>query len=522
MPVLRPYQEAAVGNIVGLVNSGLSPVVAAPTGSGKTVMGVAAVMRLSRRALWIAHRRELIHQAAEAVREAGGHVGLILAGEPRNDEAPIQIASVQTLARRSIPDCDLLVIDEAHHATGPSYKAVIGAFKRRFGLTATPFRLDGKGLGEAGFDEIVTAAFCDDLCATGVLHKPRVFAGASANLDGVHKTAGDFNLGELGTAVRTAALQGQIVSNWQRLAKGKRTVCFCVDLAHADQVQTAFREAGVFVETVDGKTPKIARASALARLAAGLTEVLINVGVLTEGWDLPSLECAIAARPTSSLCLHLQMLGRVMRACPGKEGALVLDHAGNTHRHGFVTDRHEYSLESRVGRSAGMGEGEAAAKTCRECQAVVPVGCLSCPECGAVLVEKVAPSETEEDLVEITARQKRAEETIEQRRTFWRRTWWGQNQKHASEQGSLWDLNHDTEKADSISSAIYHARYGEYPIFIGEALFERGNVPQNALASMRSRWRKLGEKKGWPPAKIAWFVNKCTLDANTKRIEVTA
>ena len=151
-----------------------------------------------------------------------------------------------------------------------------------------------------------------------MLHRPKVWASQSPDLRGVKVIAGDYSLGALASRTNTAELNANIVATWQKHAAGKRTVAFAVDVAHSKAITEAFVAAGVPAEHIDGRTYE--RDTVLARLARGQTLVVSNCMVLTEGWDLPALECAIIARPTASLNLHLQMIGRVMRAAEGKSG----------------------------------------------------------------------------------------------------------------------------------------------------------------------------------------------------------
>ncbi len=374
---LRDYQAKAVERLIEVIDR--RPILVAPTGSGKTVMAVALAERLRLPTLWLAHRKELIEQAATRLQAHGLVCGIIMAGVPPMPLAPVQVASVQTLIRRDKPRAGLVIIDECHHATADSYQAILDAYPnaRVIGLTATPFRLDGRGLGDL-FGELVVAARTDELCDAGVLHRPRVWCSKSPDLRGIKVLAGDYQLGALAERTNTPELNADIVQTWLKRAAGKRTVAFAVDVEHSKAIARAFREAGVPAEHLDGTLPPHLRQQVLERLASGETLVVSNCMVLTEGWDLPALECAIIARPTASLNLHLQMIGRVMRACEGKDGAIVLDHAGNHHIHGLVTRRLEYSLNGdRVGESEPLG-----LRRCRACGLLFELYLYACPECG--------------------------------------------------------------------------------------------------------------------------------------------
>jgi DNA repair protein RadD len=392
---LRPYQSRAVAMTLAAVAGsrtvrGKNPVLVAPTGSGKTVMGCAIVREYTsenKKVLWLAHRKELIEQAAATIAANAGlnfPPGIIMAGVPEFTMSSVQVASVQTLVRRNVPDVDLIIIDEAHHATADGYLNIIKQSKAPIvGLTATPFRLDGRGLGDI-FNDIIVAEYTDNLCASGVLHAPKVYAGHSPDLRGVKKSMGDYSTSALVDRMNQTGLIGDIVETWKAKAcldgVGKKTVAFAVNVEHSQHIAAQFRDAGIRAEHIDGSTPKVERTATLARLRSGETQIVCNCMILTEGWDLPALECAIIARPTASLNLHLQMLGRIMRAADGKDGCIVLDHAGNHHMHGLVTRRIEYSLNGRiVGEKDPLG-----LRRCGACQLLFDPKLDACPECGWV------------------------------------------------------------------------------------------------------------------------------------------
>ena len=379
--LLRDYQRRAVDAVKAALPR--RPVLVAPTGSGKTVMGSAVVVEVDVPTVWLAHRRELVTQAAETLRGYGLTVDILMPGCP----APVQqsptrvvVASKDTLIlRREKPAARLIVIDEAHHVAAGTYRKLLASYPDALvlGLTATPFRLDGRGLGDT-FGELIVAAYTDELVADGTLHAPRVFAARHPDLRGVRMIAGDYSLGQLSQRANTTELTGDIVKTWTLRAGGMKTVCFAIDVNHSKGIVNAFRAAGIPAEHIDGTSTD--RDAILARLRSGETYVVSNCQVLTEGWDLPALEAAIIARPTASLCLHLQMIGRIMRACEGKTGCLVLDHAGNHHVHGLVTRRLTYSL---AGKTTGTSE-PLGLKSCPECYLLVPVSARQCGECGYV------------------------------------------------------------------------------------------------------------------------------------------
>ncbi len=376
----RPYQAKAHDQVIEHLAD--NPVLTSPTGSGKTFIATRIIRTLDRRTIFLAHRRELIHQAADSLRGYGLDVGIIMAGEAATPNAQVQVASVQTLLRREPPRADLLVIDEAHHVCSASLTRLVEAYPGipRLGLTATPFRADNRGLGSA-FGRIIVAATPAELVRDGTLVEPVVYAPADPSLDGVRKRGGDYAVGELAERMGKRKLVGDVVQTWLRMANGRRTVCFAVNVAHSQSIVGEFRTRGVAAEHLDGTTSKAQRDAILYRLRTGYTTVVSQCQVLTEGWDLPTLEVAIVARPTASLCLHLQMVGRIMRVADGKAGAVVLDHAGNHLRHGVVTQALTYSLEDGA-QPAASRDGEVGMKRCTACYLLIAAGSSVCPACG--------------------------------------------------------------------------------------------------------------------------------------------
>lgn len=384
---LRPYQRAGLDATIAALDR--RPILALPTGGGKTFTAAQLILETGRRTLWLAHRRELILQAAGAIAKLGLDVGAIMPGIEPRPKASVQVASIQTLRRRTAPAAELVIVDECHHARARTYRDVLGIYPGVpiVGLTATPFRLDGQGLGDI-FGEIVVGAYADDLCADGTLIEPVVYAPDVPDMTGVELKNGDFNCRQAATRMTKAKLIGDIVQTWKQRAPGARTVVYATNVEHSRQIERAFKAAGVRVEHLDGNTPKAQRDAILHRLRIGYTTIVCNVGVLEEGWDLPALDCAIIARPSGSLAWHLQVIGRIMRGAEGKRAAIVLDHAGNHLRHGPVTQRITYSLADRVGDRRGGGDDASSCKRCPKCFRVVARSAPACPECKHVFTGK--------------------------------------------------------------------------------------------------------------------------------------
>ena len=394
---LRPYQTAALDEIRDAMRAGKRRVMLQlPTGGGKTLTAAAmlvAALSKGSRSLFVAHRKELIDQTVSTFARLGElRLGVIRAGDRRRDpEAPIQIASIQTLVRRSRPEAQIVFIDEAHRAAAKSYLSLLEDYPEAFfvGLSATPCRSDGKPL--TMFGHMVHGATYAQLIADGFIVAPDVYGTPIlADLSTVRTTAGDYNAADLEEAVNKRALIGNMVSEWTRRSGGRRTVVFAVSVAHSQAIVAQFAREGVRAEHLDGTTPEIERSSILARLASGETTVVSNVGVLCEGWDLPACKCLVLARPTKSLALYMQMAGRILRPWQGVT-PVILDHGGNVDRHGLPHEDREWSLTEKAKRDPRAPP----LRACPECFAMVTAALRACPHCGAEFPAAVSPEPPE-------------------------------------------------------------------------------------------------------------------------------
>ncbi len=387
--MLRPYQHQAISDLRAAYRQGArAPLLVAPTGMGKTVVFSAithGAAQRGRRVLILVHRRELITQASSKLAGAGVPHGIIAAGFPASDQ-PVQVASVQSLARRLLSiTCspDLVVIDEAHHAVAGTWLSVLSHWPEAYllGVTATPVRQDGRGLGSV-FDRLVLGPSVADLISHGFLAPSRVYAPPPiADLSGLKVRAGDYRPEQAAEAMDRPTVTGDAIGHYQRLCKQKRAIAFCCSAQHADSVNTAFNRQGVPAATLLGTTPPEQRDRVVRQFAAGTIRVLVTVDVVSEGFDCPAAEAAILLRPTQSEGLYLQQVGRVLRPAPGKAAALILDHVGNVHRHGFPDDHRDWSLEDRPKRARGDGAAAPTVRTCEVCFAAFPPQPI-CPCCG--------------------------------------------------------------------------------------------------------------------------------------------
>lgn len=395
---LRKYQIEAIAGLRRMAAAGHRKILlVAPTGSGKTTI-IAELIHLSAsrgsRIYFLAHRKELLDQCSARLDEWDVDHGVFQAGHRQWDPwKRVQVASVMTMRNRlnkvdertgeRVFDTqpDIVIIDEAHRSTADSYTEIVEMFPSAvvIGMTATPCRLNGRPLGMF-YQEMMIAAQPRELVDEGFLMEPEIYAPARVDLSNVKSRAGDYSREELEELIDKPKLTGDIVDHHRSLMwPGSRTVVFATTVAHSEHLADAFTRAGVRVASVDGQTDGALRDRILADLRSGKLQVVCNVNLLTEGWDLPHLDAAILARPTKSLALYLQMVGRVLRTARGKNRAIILDHADNVRAHGFPTEDRLWSLEEGAPRRLPESPG---VKNCLECGYVVETGTLECPRCG--------------------------------------------------------------------------------------------------------------------------------------------
>lgn len=479
-PALRPYQERAVAAALAARNTGTRRLVlVAPTGAGKTEMASALIDAVGERALFLVHRLELVEQAATRFRRHGMHVGVIQGDTEPDADAPVQVASVQTLAHRTRPPADLVVVDEAHHAVAESFAAILDAYPEAFvvGITATPYRLDGRGLGTL-FEEILVAAQPRELVELGYLVWPRIYTAPPPDLTGIRKVAGDYAVAALSD--RMVRLAGRVVESWQQRADNRRTVVFAVDIAHSEALRDGFLGAGIAAEHFDGGDDRETRRDVLARFASGATRVLCNCSLISEGFDLPEIGVVQMARPTASRALYKQQVGRAMRPADGKTDCLLLDNAGNFARFGDPLDVEEYSLTAGVKVPRPLP-----VKTCKQCFAVIPAASPTCPYCGyAPPAQVTRVTESEDELVEASSLVSRYQRMGEDERV----DLYAGLVKQAEECGyrigwAAWQFKN---------------KFGEWPPDFVKARVEVGGAgPQEALRRWVAEAKSKGYKQGW-------------------------
>lgn len=396
--MLRPRQTQLVERTLAALGQHGNTLAVAPTGSGKTIMLSAVTGRVltepDAKACILAHRTELTGQnRAKFLRVNPTLTTSVVDANDKSWAGNATFAMVQTLSRKAnleqIPTLDLLVIDEAHHATSPSYRAVIERAQQKnpklllAGLTATPNRGDGTGLREV-FSNVADQITLGEMIAAGHLVPPRTFVldvGAQEALGKVRRTADDFDMNEVASILNKAVINEAVVAQWKEKAAGRKTIVFCSTVAHALDVCVAFNTAGVPAGLIHGELPDAERKAHLAAYEQGDALVLVNVAVLTEGYDYTPTSCVVLLRPSSYKSTLIQMVGRGLRTVdpeefPGviKTDCVVLDFGTATLMHG--------SLEQEVNLDGELHNGEAPTKDCPECDAVVPLSVMECPLCG--------------------------------------------------------------------------------------------------------------------------------------------
>lgn len=385
---LRPYQNTLIERTrANFIAGKRAQLLVLPTGGGKTVcfsyMASKAVEK--NLTVWIlAHRVELLEQISRTLSVFNVAHGMVAPGYLSDRRQKVQVASVFTMVRRMerYNPPDLIIVDEAHHAISDStWGKVIKEFPKAklLGVTATPIRLSGEGLGDL-FECMVQGPTMRELIELGALSPYRLFAPAGVDLSGVHTRMGDFVKSELEAAIDKPSITGDAVSHYLKLASGKRAVAFCVSVAHANHVAEQFRAAGITAQAIDGSMERGLRQSLLKEFAEGRIQIITSCDLISEGFDVPSIEAAILLRPTQSLGLYLQQVGRALRIFDGKSEAIILDHAGNVKRHGLPDEEHLWSLTGATKKKSEK-KSEVPVKTCGACFATVAAIATHC-SCG--------------------------------------------------------------------------------------------------------------------------------------------
>lgn len=390
MIVLRPYQSDLIARARAAMQQGARRVlIQSPTGSGKTSLiaqMLATAAARGHRAWFCVHRKELLDQSVQTfVESADIHVGIIAAGYPRSPLAPVQVCSVPTLARQvgSLHPPSLVVWDECHHLASRSWSEIAQGLDKasvQIGLSATPQRLDGQGLG-AHFDTLIVGPSTADLIQAGYLSRYELFAPGTVDLSAVHRVAGDYNKKEVNDAMGDSTVVGDALSHYQAHCPNARALVFAWSLDASRRLAASFTAAAIPAAHVDGETPRAERTAAMRAFRDGSVRVLCNVDLFGEGLDVPAVDAVFLLRPTQSLGLYLQQVGRGLRPAPGKNSVRIFDHVNNWQRHGLPDDPRVWTLDGRAARSSAS---EPMGKRCGQCFAVSRLGATKCVVCGVV------------------------------------------------------------------------------------------------------------------------------------------
>jgi DNA repair protein RadD len=418
---LRPYQHQAVQQIrEAYQQRHRSVLFVLPTGGGKTVVfshiAEQAAAKGSRICVLV-HRQELLRQASASLASLDVPHGLISPRHGMDLSKYVQVASVQTLARRlhKLPPSlfQLLVVDEAHHSNAGTWAKVLAHFSsaRVLGVTATPVRGDGRGLGE-WYSEMILGPSPAELTAAGFLAPARVLAPPIGfDVKGLRRRMGDFDMSQAGQELQAGQAMGDCLAHYRRYLDGQTAIAFCCSVAHAEAVARLFNEHGVAAASIDGTMDSATRERLLSDLGAGRLKVLTSCALIGEGVDVPSVSGCILLRPTQSLSLHLQMIGRCLRPQPGKQ-AVILDHVGNVLRLGHHLEQREWSLAGVLKQDR---EKAPSVKVCPKCFSCMASAKPVCPDCGhEFTVEKRGLVQVDGELVEVNQQDRKREQATAQ------------------------------------------------------------------------------------------------------------
>lgn len=368
---LRDYQLDLVNQVHNAWRQGFRrPCIVLPCGGGKSIITADMAKRTTergKRVLFLVHRRELCEQIENTFRAYGVDMTLC------------QVGMVQTVTRRlqKIPRPDLIITDENHHCLAASYKRIYEYFNAHcVGVTATPVRLNGGGLGEIN-DCLLVGISAKELIERNCLSPYEYYAPPVADLSGIKSRNGDYAPEDIEQALAKPHIYGDVIKYYKRLSEGKKAICYCATVKHSKDMAEAFREAGINAAHIDGNTPTGERAEKISAFRSGAIQILCNVDLISEGFDVPDCNTSILLRPTKSLTLYIQQSMRCMRYQEGKT-AIIIDHVGNVHRHGLPDTEREWTLDPKPPKKQ---QNKVSVRQCPECFCT-HVPAPICPNCG--------------------------------------------------------------------------------------------------------------------------------------------
>ena len=409
---LYPHQKAAIDELRVSFNKGLKrPMLYAPVAFGKTVVAahiVTGVLDKGKRVLFVAPYTALINQTARSFMVQGiPKPGIMQADHPwTNPGKRLQIASVQTLSRRAIPDVDLIIVDEAHLQYEVICKLMKDTNVPVIGLSGSPF---SKGLGKY-YDNLIHTSSMRQLIDDGFLSDYVAYSHDKPDLTGIKTVAGDYHEGQLGKRMSDPKLVGCVIDTWLKHGENRPTICFAVNVAHAEFIGAELDRVNISNVVITGKTPMEEREVHFTQFKKGNLKVLVNVGTLVAGFD-SDVRCIIDAAPTKSNIRHVQKLGRGLRVAEGKDHLIILDHAGNLVNLGFPDDIEIERLDSGDKKEAAEDKEkqekvkkEKEPKECTKCHHMKKAGEHECSKCGFTpkFIENVEVEEGELTAIKTT------------------------------------------------------------------------------------------------------------------------
>lgn len=427
----RAYQQRAYEAIREQAKQGHTKIVAVgPTAMGKTILAcmfINAALALGKSVVFIVHRQEIVKQMRKTLRKLGVRCGVMMSNSPLSDpDAPVQVCSIMTMVAkkkchackghpeivhacpackgkgkirsRVLPEAHLIIADEVHRGNSPSYKEFFAEYPKAhlLGLTATPTRLDGKSLGDL-FTSMVIIAEMQELIDQGYLLPLLYYTPYRPDLSKVKIKGGEYDAHSLGEVTSGDVKRiGRIVENWIAKGENQTTLFFGVSVEDSLSVAAEFNKAGITAAHVDANTPDLERKALFEKLDRGEIRVLCNVNIATEGVDIPSLGCVILGRPTKSVTVYLQSVGRGMRIFDGQRYCIVLDHAGCVYEHDLPNEPRLWSLHDQKKKK----KGDAPIVSCPNCGMIRPITQQSCPGCGHQKEVTSGLTEVDGELVE--------------------------------------------------------------------------------------------------------------------------
>ncbi len=390
----REYQKELINNIRKSIIKGNKSIVAVlGCGGGKSVIQAEIARSATakgNRVLFLVHRRELCEQITDTFIRQGVDMSLC------------SVSMVQTVSRRidTIPEPSLIITDEAHHSTANTYRKIYDRFPDaiRLGFTATPIRLNHGGLGEV-YEDLITSVSAKWLIDNHYLAPYKYYSVKLADTSGLHIRSGEYKADEVACLMQNKEIYGETVTQWERLAKGRKTIVYCASVEASGMTADEFSNAGYISYSLDGTVSEIQRRDVMERFRKGQIQILCNCDLFGEGLDVPDCECVVLLRPTQSLTLYIQQSMRSMRYMPDKT-AIIIDHVGNCYLHGLPDDDREWSLESKAKQ-----ENTVKIRECPNCYAVYSPTLSKCPYCQHESVKEIRHSDkktVEIDLVEIS------------------------------------------------------------------------------------------------------------------------